>query len=190
MPLAPLGLLVAALVRCTSKGPILFRQARAGLNGEVFELMKFRTMTVASGPRITSCDDRRITCSGRFLRRSRLDELPQLWNVLRGEMSLVGPRPELPEIVAEYRDRDRLVLSVRPGLTDPASLAFRDEAVWLEGRADPERWYRERVLPLKLGLSRRYVRRATLRSDLRLLIETVCLVARGVPAKQPRRLRP
>ncbi len=172
--LAPLLLLAAAWVRLDSPGPALFRQTRVGRHGVPFTIHKFRTMRVAPGAAITVGEDPRITRSGRFLRASKLDELPQLWDVLRGAMSLVGPRPELPRYVAFYPAelRER-VLSVRPGITDPASLAFSREAELLAAAADPEREYVDVVLPAKLKLSAEYAAQATLSADLRLICVTL-----------------
>lgn len=178
--LSPLLLLTAAWVRLDSPGPVLFRQTRVGRFGVPFTIHKFRTMRVAPGAAITVGADPRITRSGRVLRATKLDELPQLWDVLRGAMSLVGPRPELPIYVALYPDdlRDR-VLAVRPGITDPASLAFSHEAELLAAAADPEREYREVILPAKLHLSAAYAAQASLATDLRLIALTLARVLRG-----------
>ena len=178
--LSPLLLLTAAWVRLDSPGPVLFRQTRVGRFGVPFTIHKFRTMRVAPGAAITVGADPRITRSGRVLRATKLDELPQLWDVLRGAMSLVGPRPELPIYVALYPDdlRDR-VLAVRPGITDPASLAFSHEAELLAAAADPEREYREVILPAKLRLSAAYAAQASLATDLRLIALTLARVLRG-----------
>src|SRR6218665_178408 len=163
--ISPLLLVVALWVKLDSPGPVMFRQERVGLRGRSFLIHKFRTMRAdapALGPQITIGKDARITRSGQFLRRTKLDELPQLWDVLRGAMSLVGPRPEVPRYVALYpEDMRRLLLSVRPGITDLASLQYRDESSVLAQSADPERAYVEQVLPAKLALSARYVREAT-----------------------------
>lgn len=178
--LAPLLLLAAVWVKLDSPGPALFRQIRVGRFGVPFTIHKFRTMRMAPGAAITVGADPRITRSGHFLRRTKLDELPQLWDVLRGAMSLVGPRPELPVYVelypAELRER---VLAVRPGITDPASLAFSHEAELLAAAADPEREYREVILPAKLRLSADYAVRASLATDLRLIFATLARVLRG-----------
>ncbi|MGM9516918.1 sugar transferase [Roseateles sp. DB2] len=175
--LSPLLLAVALWIRWDSPGPVLFRQERVGRGGRPFFIHKFRSMRVdapALGPQITIGEDPRITASGRFIRRSKIDELPQLWDVLRGAMSLVGPRPEVPRYVALYpADLRDLVLSVRPGITDPASLAFRDESERLAGAADPERAYVEDILPAKLRLSAAYVRQASLLTDLKLIMGTL-----------------
>ena len=176
--LAPLFLGVAAWIRLDSRGPVFFRQERIGRGGVPFRIHKFRTMRDApgsAGPAITVGADPRITRAGAFLRRTKLDELPQLIDVLRGDMSLVGPRPEVPQYVAGYPAEVRAkVLSVRPGLTDPASLQFRDESALLARAADPEREYREVVLPAKLRLAAEYVDQATLVGDLRLIVQTLC----------------
>lgn len=175
--LAPLLLAVALWIKLDSRGPVLFRQERVGRFGRPFLIHKFRTMRVeapALGPQITVGADARITRAGRFLRASKLDELPQLWDVLRGAMSLVGPRPEVPRYVALYPAELReLVLSVRPGITDPASLRFRHESELLAQAADPEREYVEVVLPAKLRLAADYVRQAGLLADLRLILATL-----------------
>ncbi|RZI55776.1 MAG: sugar transferase [Rubrivivax sp.] len=175
--LSPLLLVVAVWVKLDSRGPVMFRQERVGRFGRTFRIHKFRTMRVdapALGPQITIGDDARITRSGRWLRASKVDELPQLWDVLRGAMSLVGPRPEVPRYVALYPAELRaLVLSVRPGITDPASLSFRNESELLARAADPEREYVEVVMPMKLGLAADYVRNASLMGDIRLILATL-----------------
>ncbi|RTL22466.1 MAG: sugar transferase [Burkholderiales bacterium] len=175
--LAPLLLLAAVWVRLDSPGPVLFRQTRIGRHGVPFTIHKFRTMRVAPGAALTVGADPRITRSGQVLRQTKLDELPQLWDVLRGAMSLVGPRPELPCYVELYPDDlKREVLAVRPGITDPASLAFSHEAELLAAAADPEREYREIILPAKLRLSADYAARATLATDLQLIGRTLLRV--------------
>jgi len=175
--LAPLFVVVAAWIKLDSPGPVFFRQERVGRGGAPFRIHKFRTMRVAAGspgPAITVGADSRITRAGAFLRRTKLDELPQLIDVLRGDMSVVGPRPELPQYVAAYPPELRAkVLSVRPGITDPASLQFRDESTLLARAADPEREYRDVVLPAKLRLAADYVDQATLAGDLRLIAATL-----------------
>lgn len=172
--LSPLLLLIAVWVKRDSPGPVLFRQERVGRHGRPFLIHKFRTMRVEPGPLITIGQDPRITRSGAWLRASKLDELPQLWDVLRGAMSLVGPRPEVPRYVALYPpDLREKVLSVRPGITDPASLAFRNEAELLAAAGDPEREYVEVILPAKLALSVRYAAEASLATDLRLVLQTL-----------------
>lgn len=178
--LLPLLLAVALWIKLDSPGPALFRQTRVGRFGVPFMIHKFRTMRVEPGAAITVGADPRITRAGQFLRATKLDEFPQLWDVLRGAMSLVGPRPELPHYVEFYPTelRDR-VLAVRPGITDPASLAFSNEAALLAGAADPDREYREVVLPAKLRLSAAYAAHASLAKDLKLIFATLARVARG-----------
>jgi len=153
--LSPLFLVVALCVRADSPGPVFFRQERVGRGGKVFRIHKFRTMVVDApslGPGLTVGEDARITRIGRWLRRTKIDELPQLLDVLGGRMSLVGPRPELPRYVSSYPPALReLLLGVRPGITDPASLRYADEASLLAAAADPERAYREVLLPAKIG---------------------------------------
>ena len=173
--LAPLLAAIALLVKLDSRGPVLFAQMRVGRGCAPFRLLKFRTMTTdapARGPSLTVGADPRITRVGAVLRRYKLDELPQFANVLRGDMSLVGPRPEVPGYVALYTEEQRRVLAQRPGITDPASLAYHDEASLLGEFDDPERAYREQVLPKKLAISLDYLARRTVASDLCVLAET------------------
>ena len=181
LALAPLVAMIALLVRATSRGPVLFAQERIGKDGAVFRLLKFRTMVAdapARGPAVTADGDPRITRVGAWLRRWKLDELPQLANVVRGDMALVGPRPEVPRYVAGYSPQQLAVLRVRPGVTDPASLAFVDEAAVLARFPDPERAYVETILPRKLALSLAYLERRTLWSDLGVLVRTLVRVVR------------
>jgi lipopolysaccharide/colanic/teichoic acid biosynthesis glycosyltransferase len=175
--LSPLLLAIALWVVLDSPGPVFFRQQRVGRGGVPFWIHKFRSMDAGAGvdgPLITVGDDMRITRAGRFLRRSKLDELPQLIDVLQGTMSLVGPRPEVPRYVALYPPalRDK-ILSVRPGITDPASIAYRDESTLLAQAADPERAYVEQVMPEKLRHAALYVDHMSLAYDLRLIAATV-----------------
>jgi len=177
--LAPLLLLLALWVKLDTPGPVFYRQERVGRHGKPFLIHKFRSMHMsrgsdAPGLQITVGADPRITRSGRFLRASKLDELPQLWDVLRGAMSLVGPRPEVPRYVALYPEAQRrIVLSVRPGITDPASLQFRHESELLARAADPEREYVEVLMPQKLRLACAYVETASLAQDLRIIARTL-----------------
>lgn len=176
--LAPLLLLLAILVRLDSPGPILYRARRAGRYGEPFQLLKFRTMTHQTGrpgPAITLAGDQRVTRTGRFLRRYKLDELPQLFNVLKGEMSLVGPRPEDPRYVALYTPEQRQVLAARPGITSPASLSYRDEATLLHGD-NWEQVYTQQIMPHKLQLDLAYLQQQSFRRDLALIWQTVRLL--------------
>ncbi len=175
--LAPLLLAIALAIRLDSRGPALFRQQRVGRHGALFRIHKFRTMVVDAPERglgLTVGDDPRITRVGRWLRDRRLDELPQLIDVLKGDMSLVGPRPELPRYVARYpADLRERVLALRPGLTDPVSLAHLDEGARLAQAADPEREYVEVLLPAKLEAAADYARHASLRSDVGVLLRTL-----------------
>jgi lipopolysaccharide/colanic/teichoic acid biosynthesis glycosyltransferase len=175
--LSPLLLGIALWIKIDSPGPVFFRQERVGRFGRPFRIHKFRTMVQAApalGPQITVGADARITRAGQALRQRKLDELPQLIDVLAGRMSLVGPRPEVPRYVALYPAEQRAkILSVRPGITDPASIAYRDESRLLAAAADPERTYVEEVLPAKLRHAVAYVEQASLASDLRLILLTL-----------------
>jgi lipopolysaccharide/colanic/teichoic acid biosynthesis glycosyltransferase len=178
--LSPLFLVVALCIRLDSPGPVFFRQERVGRGGRLFRIHKFRTMVAdapARGPGLTIGADPRVTRVGRWLRRTKIDELAQLLDVLAGQMSLVGPRPELPRYGALYPPllRDQL-LGVRPGITDPASLKYADEASLLAAAADPEREYTQVLLPAKLQASADYLRSATLASDMAVLARTAALL--------------
>jgi lipopolysaccharide/colanic/teichoic acid biosynthesis glycosyltransferase len=179
--LSPLLLALALIVRLDSPGPVFFRQQRVGRHGVPFRIHKFRTMTHgAAGLSLTVGADPRITRAGAWLRRTRLDELPQLIDVLQGTMSLVGPRPELPRYVAQYpADLRERVLALRPGITDPSSLAFIDEAELLARAADPEREYVQVILPVKLARAAAYAEHASLASDLGVLWATLRRLAGG-----------
>jgi len=173
--LGPILLLVAVAIRLDSRGSIIFRQARAGRDGVPFGIWKFRTMVADAerlGPVITTAGDARVTRVGAWLRRTKLDELPQLVNVLRGEMSFVGPRPEVPKYVALYTPAQRAVLNVRPGITGISQLEWRDEEAQLHGVEDIEAAYVQRLLPAKLRLDMEYVRNQSLGTDLSILVRT------------------
>ena len=179
--LAPLFALLAVAIRATSPGPVFFRQERVGLDGRPFCIIKFRTMrqdAEAIGGQLTVSGDPRVTRLGVALRHWKVDELPQLINVVRGEMSLVGPRPEVPRYVAHYDEHQRRVLSVRPGITDPASIAFRDESDVLSRAADPEATYLREVMPRKLEMNLAYLERRGLASDLGVILATLLRVVR------------
>ena len=176
----PLVLFVALMVRLSSDGPVFFRQVRVGRNGREFLLYKFRTMRVARGAEKGSFDAgdaSRVTPLGKVLRKWKLDELPQLWNVLAGDMSLVGPRPEVRRWVDAYPERWSRVLTVRPGITDPASIAYRNEEELLARSPDPERTYREVILPHKLSLYEAYVQGRSFSGDVKILFKTLRAVA-------------
>jgi lipopolysaccharide/colanic/teichoic acid biosynthesis glycosyltransferase len=173
--LSPIFLIAGLVIKLTSSGRIFHRGKRVGLNGKLFTLYKFRTMiasAAAMGPGITAKDDPRITWIGRLLRRTKIDELPQLINVLKGDMSLVGPRPEDPRYVAQYTPDQKQILSVRPGITSAASLAFRKEEQMLTG-PNWERMYCAEVLPNKLAMDLAYLSQRTLLSDILLIIRTI-----------------
>jgi len=174
--LAPLLLAIAATIRLDDGGPVFYRGTRIGRGEAPFRIFKFRTMVVNAdriGGPSTSDDDPRITRPGARLRRWKLDELPQLLNVIRGEMSLVGPRPEVAQEVALYDTEERALLSVRPGITDWASIRFRNEGALLRGAADPHETYRRVIRPEKMRLALKYVRTASFGADLRILMATV-----------------
>jgi lipopolysaccharide/colanic/teichoic acid biosynthesis glycosyltransferase len=181
-PLAvPAGLLVALVVRLTSGSPVLHRGRRMGRGGREFEMLKFRTMTTSSaGTAVTAAGDARITAVGRWLRRTKLDELPQLINVLRGEMAVVGPRPEDPRFAASYQGRYAALLDVPPGITGPAAVEFRDEENLLAaaGAVDVDAFYAAAVLPRKLDIDLAYVADPALGKDLSILLATVRAVVR------------
>ena len=175
--LSPVFLLIAIFIKFNSSGPVLFRQIRVGRFGREFKIYKFRTMVVGAeilGPKITIGDDSRITPIGKFLRKTKLDELPQLINVLKGDMSIVGPRPEVPEYVATYPQQVKdIVLSVRPGITEWASIKVIDENYILAKADDPKATYLNEVLPKKLGYAVRYVKTRSFIQDLLIISITI-----------------
>lgn len=180
--LFPLLLVLALFVAFTSPGGAFFRQTRTGKEGKEFRLLKFRTMRPGSetkGQLTVGTRDPRVTSIGVLLRRSKLDELPQLWNVLVGDMSVVGPRPEVPKYVAMYTLAQREVLRVRPGITGMASIEHIDESDILARSADPERTYVHELMPAKLALDLRYVREHSLALDLRIIAATIMRVFFG-----------
>ncbi len=180
MLLLPLLAAIALWVKLDSPGPVLFRQLRVGRGGQLFEILKFRTMAAATDPRrqLTVGRDPRITRAGHVLRKYKLDELPQLFNVVGGSMSLVGPRPEVPRYVACYPpDLRDLVLSVQPGVTDLAAILYKDESSILGQAADPERAYIETILPTKLEYYARYVRERSFWGDVRIIFRTLGALA-------------
>lgn len=186
--LLPMMAAVAVAVWLDTRGPILFRQVRVGLGGRDFILVKFRTMTVRAGSERGSFDPgdaSRVTRVGRWLRASKLDELPQVWNVLRGEMSLVGPRPEVRRWVREFPECWAIAHTVRPGITDPASIVYRHEEQIFVHSLDPESTYRDEILPRKLDLYAQYVRTWTFRGDLAILIRTIAALVSPAPRSAP-----
>ncbi|GAA1777119.1 O-antigen biosynthesis protein WlbG [Nocardioides hankookensis] len=172
--LSPVLAAIALVIRTRDGSPVLFRQVRVGRDGRPFRILKFRTMTNGAGPGVTVAGDARVTDVGRILRRFKLDELPQLFNVLSGTMSLVGPRPELPEYVAQWPAATRdVVLSVRPGITDPAAVEFYDEEAILATYPDPIEAYRTVLMPQKLELYSSYIQTRTFTTDLRVIVATL-----------------
>ena len=178
---APLMLMASICIIFANDGPILFRQVRVGRFGSNFEILKFRTMSIAGqSDGITVGKDSRITRAGNLLRRSKIDELPQLFNVLKGDMSLVGPRPEIPEYYALYPAADReIISSVRPGITDRASIIYRNEAELLAEQPEPDRYYREVILPRKISIGTEYARTKSISGDFKILLDTVHAVLAG-----------
>ena len=180
LALSPILILVGLVVKLNSSGPVLYRSTRVGKAGKPFHMFKFRTMVANAdrlGPGITVGGDRRITPVGRFLRRTKLDELPQLINVVKGEMSLVGPRPEDPRYVALYTHEQRQILKVQPGITGAAALAYRHEEQMLVG-PDWERVYCAEVMPAKLEADLAYLSRRTFWSDVGLVVQTILVLFR------------
>jgi lipopolysaccharide/colanic/teichoic acid biosynthesis glycosyltransferase len=172
----PIWLIVAVLIWLEDRGPVIFTQERVGFRGVPFRMWKFRSMVVNAeklGKQLTVGRDPRITRVGHFLRQSKLDELPQLVNVLRGEMSLVGPRPEVPRYVALYTADQRRVLEVPPGITDPASIRYRDESEVLAQSEDPERTYITEIMPDKIRLNLEYTANANVWADVRVIFGTL-----------------
>jgi lipopolysaccharide/colanic/teichoic acid biosynthesis glycosyltransferase len=171
---APMVAVCALALVVEDGGPVFFRQRRMGKNGRTFDLVKLRSMKKeSSGSKITARSDSRVTTVGKVIRQYKIDELPQLWNVLRGDMGFVGPRPEVPEYVDLSDPRWQRVLSVKPGITDLASLAFRNEELLLGGQGDVDRFYRDWLLPRKLDLSAHYIRTRSLATDVKLIALTV-----------------
>lgn len=173
--LSPLFVVIAVLIKFQDGGPVFFRQKRVGRGFKSFRIFKFRTMKVGAeriGPQITQAGDPRITPLGRFLRKTKMDELPQLVNVLQGEMSLVGPRPEVEKYVQYFKKDYEEILTVRPGITDYAALEFRNEEEILKNYPDPEKSYVEDILPQKIILYKKYLRNISFVTDLKLIFRT------------------
>ncbi|MEE9442259.1 MAG: sugar transferase [candidate division Zixibacteria bacterium] len=174
--LSPLLILISLAILFSMGWPIFYRQVRVGKNGRKFKIIKFRSMVKNAekrGPEFTTGGDSRITPLGGILRKTKLDELPQFMNVLIGDMSLVGPRPEVPRYVALYNEEQKQVLSVRPGLTDPASIAYRNEEEILAGYEDSEKAYIEEIMPAKLELNLEYINRVCFTTDISLIFKTI-----------------
>lgn len=181
LTLWPLFLIIAILIKLDDGGPVFYRQERVGYKGRPFKIWKFRTMIVNAekvGKPLTVGRDPRITRVGYWLRKFKLDELPQLINVFLGEMSLVGPRPEVPKYVALYNAEQKRVLNLMPGITDPASIKFKDESELLAQASDPEKFYIEKIMPEKIRLNLEYAERATLWSDFLVILQTLVHIPR------------
>ena len=188
--LAPLFILIAILIRTREGCPVFFRQRRMGRSGKPFFIWKFRTMTVGKqGPLITAVGDSRITVTGRTLRKWKLDELPQLLNVVSGTMSLVGPRPEVLEFVDLKNSDWKKILAIRPGITDWATLSNFNEGQVLDAAANPEHHYKNHILPSKMKISLHYVQNRSLRKDLRIFWLTILLLAQFAVADWPRHIK-
>lgn len=182
LALWPVFLLIALAIVIDDPGPVFYRQVRVGRGGKEFRIFKFRSMVVNAdkkGLQITVGQDSRITRVGAFLRRTKLDELAQLLNVFIGQMSFVGPRPEVPRYVALYTPYQRQVLLVRPGITDYASIAYRNENDMLSGAQDPERMYIDTIMPAKIELNMKYLREISPLADIRLILTTIAAVVKG-----------
>jgi lipopolysaccharide/colanic/teichoic acid biosynthesis glycosyltransferase len=174
--LSPVFLVLALVVKFSDGGPVFFRQQRVGKNGALFWILKFRSMVVDAerrGLSVTRDGDARITRIGRFMRKTKLDELPQLWNVFRGEMSFVGPRPEVPRYVAKYTEEQKRVLLIKPGITDLATLEFRNEEELLSTATDTENFYIEHCIPRKIELNLAYAAGANAWEDLKIILRTL-----------------
>lgn len=177
--LLPLILIIIVWIKTTSKGPLFYVQKRVGLNFKEFNLYKFRSMVVNAdkvGPSVTSGDDPRITKIGKILRKTKIDELPQLINVLKGDMSLVGPRPEVMKFVEQKKEEYNKVLSVKPGITDNAAIEYRDEETIMEQYVDKEKAYIDIVLPEKIKLYYQYIDNISFVNDIRLILKTLKVI--------------
>lgn len=174
--LSPMLIIVAICIKLDSKGPVFFKQKRVGKNKKIFEIYKFRTMVTDAeklGKQITVGNDSRITRVGKFIRKCKLDEFPQLINVVKGEMSLVGPRPEVPRYVELYDEYEEQILLVQPGITDYASIEFRNENEILGNSSNPEETYIEEIMPTKIELNMKYIRNISLIEDIKLILNTI-----------------
>ena len=174
-------LCIALAIKLTSRGPVFFRQVRVGRNGKEFRIFKFRTMVTDAekkGLQITVGQDKRVTFVGKILRKTKMDELPQLINVFAGQMSFVGPRPEVPHYVGMYSEYQRNVLRVRPGITELASIVYRDENEVLGQSEDPEKTYIEEIMPKKIELNLQYIRKMSFWYDIKLIFQTFAAILR------------
>lgn len=187
--LFPLIVIVSILIKLTSKGPVLFKQVRVTKNGRLFKIYKFRTMreNSESNKQITVGNDSRITGVGHILRKTKLDELPQLFNVLKGEMSLVGPRPEVPKYVELYTEEQREILKVSAGITDYASIYFSNESELLGEAENPEEFYIKKIMPYKIELNKKYIKEIGIVTDIKLIILTILKIL-GLVKLEPKEL--
>lgn len=187
--LFPLIIIVSILIKITSKGPVLFKQVRVTKNGKLFKIYKFRTMKENSegNKQITVGKDNRITGIGHILRKTKLDELPQLFNVLKGEMSLVGPRPEVPKYVELYTDEQREILKVPAGITDYASIYFSNESELLGEAENPEEFYIKKIMPYKIELNKKYINEIGIMTDIKIIILTILKIL-GLIELEPKEL--
>ena len=187
--LFPLIIIVSILIKITSKGPVLFKQVRVTKNGKLFKIYKFRTMKENSegNKQITVGKDNRITGIGHILRKTKLDELPQLFNVLKGEMSLVGPRPEVPKYVDLYTDEQREILKVPAGITDYASIYFSNESELLGEAENPEEFYIKKIIPYKIELNKKYINEIGIMTDIKIIILTILKIL-GFVKLEPKEL--
>lgn len=187
--LFPLIVIVSILIKLTSKGPVLFKQVRVTKNGRLFKIYKFRTMREnrEGNKQITVGNDSRITGVGHILRKTKLDELPQLFNVLKGEMSLVGPRPEVPKYVELYTEEQREILKVSAGITDYASIYFSNESELLGEAENPEEFYIKKIMPYKIELNKKYIKEIGIVTDIKLIILTILKIL-GLVKLEPKEL--
>lgn len=177
--LSPFLIIIAIIIKISDPGPILFKQVRVGKDNKDFKILKFRTMSPdlkGNSLQITSSHDPRITKIGKVLRKLKLDELPQLFNVLFGDMSLVGPRPEVRRYVDIYNEEQKKVLKVKPGITDLASIKYRNENDLLAASNDPEKTYIEEIMPEKLKINQEYINKASVLYDIKLILKTIRVV--------------
>lgn len=177
--LSPMLIIVAICIKLDSKGPVFFKQKRVGKNKKIFEIYKFRTMVTDAeklGKQITVGNDSRITRVGKFIRKCKLDEFPQLINVVKGEMSLVGPRPEVPRYVELYDEYEEQILLVKPGITDYASIEFRNENEILGNSSNPEETYIEEIMPTKIELNMKYIRNISILEDIKIITRTIYVI--------------
>lgn len=181
---SPIFLIISILIKFDSKGEVLFKQTRVTQNGKEFKIYKFRTMKKDSegDKQITVGEDNRITKIGRILRKTKLDELPQLFNIIKGDMSFVGPRPEVPKYVAYYTEEQRDILKVRAGITDYASIYFSDESEILGQQANPEKYYIEEIMPYKIKLNKKYIDNMGILTDIKIIVLTIFKIA-GIEIK-------